>query len=148
MELPDDSTKRISERPAQSPRDCDGPSKPSGSDILLRKKERDGHIQLGVAFRNFNVYGFSSSDQHQHTAASYILDLPMILARLFKWRERSKSHILRECSGLLRSGEMLLVLGRPGSGCSTFLKVLAGETRGLHVDDVSKINYDGGCCSN
>lgn len=103
---------------------------------------------FGVAFRNLNVYGSSSLDQHQHTAASYILDTPKCLARLFRRRERSKSHILRDFSGLVRSGEMLLVLGRPGSGCSTLLKVSAGETRGLDIDDVSKINYDGEYCFN
>ena len=30
----------------------------------------------------------------------------------------------------LKDGEMLLVLGRPGSGCSTFLKTIALQTEG------------------
>ncbi|RYP58881.1 hypothetical protein DL770_010332 [Monosporascus sp. CRB-9-2] len=38
---------------------------------------------------------------------------------------------------------MLLVLGRPGSGCSTFLKTLAGDTHGFHVAQETKINYEG-----
>jgi ABC-type hemin transport system ATPase subunit len=38
---------------------------------------------------------------------------------------------------------MLLVLGRPGSGCSTMLKTIAGETHGLYVADNSHINYQG-----
>jgi energy-coupling factor transporter ATP-binding protein EcfA2 len=33
--------------------------------------------------------------------------------------------ILRDFDGLVKSGEMLVVLGRPGSGCSTFLKTIA-----------------------
>lgn len=32
--------------------------------------------------------------------------------------------------GCVRPGEMLLVLGRPGSGCSTFLKVIGNQRNG------------------
>lgn len=35
--------------------------------------------------------------------------------------------ILRKNSGLLQPGEMCLVLGRPGAGCSTFLKSIANQ---------------------
>lgn len=35
-----------------------------------------------------------------------------------------------ERQGCVRPGEMLLVLGRPGSGCSTFLKVLGNQRNG------------------
>lgn len=36
--------------------------------------------------------------------------------------------LIRNVNGLIREGEMLLVLGRPGSGCTTLLKTIAGET--------------------
>ena len=39
-------------------------------------------------------------------------------------------NILRNLRGLLRPGEMVLVLGRPGSGCTTFLKVIANQRFG------------------
>ncbi|KAJ5143326.1 uncharacterized protein N7515_002113 [Penicillium bovifimosum] len=51
--------------------------------------------------------------------------------------------ILHGLDGLLQSGELLLVLGRPGSGCSTFLKVLCGYLDGLNVDAASEIQYRG-----
>ena len=38
--------------------------------------------------------------------------------------------ILRNFRGLVRPGEMVLVLGRPGSGCTTFLKVIANQRFG------------------
>lgn len=38
---------------------------------------------------------------------------------------------------------MLTVLGRPGNGCSTLLKTLAGDTDGIFVDDQSLISYQG-----
>lgn len=37
---------------------------------------------------------------------------------------------MTELQGCVRPGEMLLVLGRPGSGCSTFLKVLGNQRSG------------------
>jgi ABC-type multidrug transport system ATPase subunit len=38
---------------------------------------------------------------------------------------------------------MLLVLGRPGSGCSAFLKTLSGFTRGFYLDNDAEISYQG-----
>jgi ABC-type uncharacterized transport system fused permease/ATPase subunit len=62
-------------------------------------------------------------------------------------RSGSKSqaavNILKGLDGALCSGELLLVLGKPGSGCSTFLKTLAGHTDGLRVNDRSKLSYRG-----
>lgn len=38
---------------------------------------------------------------------------------------------------------MLVVLGRPGSGCTTLLKTISGETHGFFIDEKSEINYQG-----
>lgn len=38
--------------------------------------------------------------------------------------------ILDGSSGCVKPGEMLLVLGRPGSGCTTLLKMLANKRKG------------------
>ncbi|KAJ5677168.1 uncharacterized protein N7477_002801, partial [Penicillium maclennaniae] len=54
-----------------------------------------------------------------------------------------QKHILREFDGVLKSGELLIVLGRPGSGCSTFLKSLSGELHGLKVGKGSDIQFNG-----
>lgn len=51
--------------------------------------------------------------------------------------------ILNEFEGVLKSGEMLIVLGRPGSGCSTLLKTLMGELSGLDMKEQSEIHYNG-----
>ena len=58
-------------------------------------------------------------------------------------RGKRKIQILRDFEGLVRSGEMLVVLGRPGSGCSTLLKTMSGETHGFYIADGSHINYQG-----
>ena len=38
--------------------------------------------------------------------------------------------ILKHFRGVAKPGEMVLVLGRPGSGCTTFLKVIANQRTG------------------
>ncbi|KAH9205011.1 hypothetical protein DL95DRAFT_318385, partial [Leptodontidium sp. 2 PMI_412] len=49
--------------------------------------------------------------------------------------------ILRNFEGLVRSGEMLVVLWPPGSGCSTLLKTISSETHGIYVAEDSELNY-------
>lgn len=58
-------------------------------------------------------------------------------------RDRDAAPILKGLEGVLESGQMLLVLGKPGSGCSTFLKVIAGHTDGLQIDSTSQLTYRG-----
>lgn len=46
--------------------------------------------------------------------------------------------------GVLRPGEMLLVLGRPGSGCSTFLRAVTSSLpNSLTLDPAACISYGG-----
>lgn len=45
--------------------------------------------------------------------------------------------------GVLEAGEMLVVLGPPGSGCTTMLKTIAGEMNGIYLDESSSLNYRG-----
>jgi ABC-type multidrug transport system ATPase subunit len=46
------------------------------------------------------------------------------------------------CSGLAKPGEMILVLGCPGSGCTTFLKAIANE-RGKYSSVAGEVCYAG-----
>jgi len=43
---------------------------------------------------------------------------------------KGERYLLKDFSGVVKSGEMMLVVGRPGSGCTTFLKALAGLHNG------------------
>ncbi|KAK4687938.1 hypothetical protein P7C73_g2176, partial [Tremellales sp. Uapishka_1] len=43
---------------------------------------------------------------------------------------QGERYLLKDFSGLVRAGEMMLVVGRPGSGCTTFLKTLSGLNHG------------------
>lgn len=56
---------------------------------------------------------------------------------------KRKVQILDNIDGVLDAGEMLVVLGPPGSGCTTLLKAIAGEMNGIYLDDEGEINYRG-----
>jgi ABC-type multidrug transport system ATPase subunit len=58
-------------------------------------------------------------------------------------RAKNQVKILDGFEGKVEPGEMLLVLGPPGSGCSTLLKTLAGRKEGLEVSKESHISYRG-----
>lgn len=110
----------------------------------LRRKAGQHRSQLGVSFRDLGVHGFfSSASSFQHTVVSYALALPRFVADRLSDRQPKKVPILHNLNGLVYDGEMLLVLGRPGSGCSTFLKALAGDTHGIYIDDTQAVNYQG-----
>ncbi|KAL2158180.1 hypothetical protein VTH06DRAFT_4748 [Thermothelomyces fergusii] len=104
---------------------------------------QQGHkpSHLGVLFRDLDVFGSGSALQLQETVDSVFL-APLRVGELLS-RSKQHKHILHGFNGLLRSGELLAVLGRPGSGCSTFLKTLCGELHGLTLGKNSTIHYNG-----
>jgi ABC-type multidrug transport system fused ATPase/permease subunit len=96
----------------------------------------------GTIFKKLRVTGTGSALMLQETVGD-LLVAPLRIGELFKGFKSEPKTILADFNGLVKSGEMLLVLGRPGSGCSTFLKSLAGELHGLNLDPTSVIHYDG-----
>ncbi|GAB1205453.1 hypothetical protein APSETT445_004129 [Aspergillus pseudonomiae] len=97
----------------------------------------------GVVFQNLNVSGSGSALQYQSTVGSILWE-PFRPQGLLSFVKKSpEKQILRNFDGLLKSGEMLIVLGRPGSGCSTFLKTLCGQLHGLKLRESSEIQYNG-----
>lgn len=130
----------------------DSPLNPNGEKFRARTwakavvdmMSREGHSfrTTGVAFQNLNVYGFGSATDYQKDVANVWLEVPTIARRLMGQGKR-RIDILRDFDGVVRKGEMLVVLGPPGSGCTTLLKTIAGEYNGIFVDDKSYFNYQG-----
>ncbi|KAJ5581724.1 hypothetical protein N7535_000344 [Penicillium sp. DV-2018c] len=110
--------------------------------ITSRDPERYPKRQAGLAFKNLSVHGFGSPTDYQKDVANSVLEIGAIF-RAITGTGKQKIQILREFDGLVKSGEMLVVLGRPGSGCSTFLKTIAGEMNGIFKDETSHLNYQG-----
>ncbi|KAL9601195.1 MAG: hypothetical protein Q9219_002695 [cf. Caloplaca sp. 3 TL-2023] len=109
------------------------------------EEEKTRHV--GLIFKNLTVTGMGLGAALQPTLSDPFMALPRLLAKLFS-RGKSVSGkppvrtILNDFTGCVRPGEMLLVLGRPGSGCSTFLKVLANQRFGFESID-GDVTYGG-----
>lgn len=102
--------------------------------------------RAGILFEKLAVSGSGAALQYQQTVAGMFL-APFEAAKSVFSREKHHKQILHNFNGLLESSELLVVLGRPGSGCSTLLKTLCGEVHGLGIDEDSSITYNGehGC---
>ncbi|KAE8149283.1 ABC-2 type transporter-domain-containing protein [Aspergillus avenaceus] len=110
---------------------------------LLDKEGIPRPRSTGAVFQNLNVSGSGAALQYQNTVGS-ILVAPLRPQNWLSLAKRApEKEILRNFDGLLKSGEMLIVLGRPGSGCSTFLKTLCGQLHGLKLRKSSEIQYNG-----
>lgn len=97
----------------------------------------------GVSFRNLSAFGYGTAADYQMDVANMWLKGLGWLRSIMGYGKKVRIDILREFEGYVRSGEMLVVLGRPGSGCSTFLKTIAGETHGMWLDEGKDIQYEG-----
>lgn len=75
--------------------------------------ERYRQRAAGVAFKNLHVHGFGSPTDFQADVLNSLLKVGD-LVRYATGTGLKKVQILREFDGLVRSGEMLVVLGRPG----------------------------------
>lgn len=73
-------------------------------------------------------------------------DLYRLLSSFFPFlpgpRGGKRRTLIHDVSGVVRDGEMMLVLGRPGSGCSTFLKAVANN-RESYASVEGEVSYGG-----
>ncbi|RSL52107.1 hypothetical protein CEP53_008201 [Fusarium sp. AF-6] len=96
-------------------------------DIFDADPDAAPHRTVGVAFRDLNIYGYTTGNQYQESVGNILLSAVSSMG----------------FDGIVEPGEMLLVLGPPGSGCSTLLKTLAGRNEALEVSKDSLLNYRG-----
>eukprot|EP01132_Coremiostelium_polycephalum_P003857 gene3857-4808_t len=101
--------------------------------------------KMGVSVRNLTVVG-------QGADVSIISDMMSPILWFASWFnpsawDKKKSQgttfdILHDVTGFCKDGEMLLVLGRPGAGCSTFLRLISNQRTG-YVECNGNVNYGG-----
>lgn len=98
----------------------------------------------GICFRDLSVFGYGNETDYQKNVSNIWLEVPGLVRR-FTTKDGGQRHIdiLRNFDGVVNAGEMLVVLGPPGAGCTTLLKTVAGEISGLYVDNKSYFNYQG-----
>ncbi|KAL4810836.1 ABC-2 type transporter-domain-containing protein, partial [Aspergillus unguis] len=100
---------------------------------------------LGVVWKDLTVKGVGLGAALQPTNADIFLGLPRLIKGLFTKGKKGGAPlrtILDDFTGCVRPGEMLLVLGRPGSGCSTFLKTIGNQRSGYKSVE-GDIHYGG-----
>ena len=83
--------------------------------------------ELGITWQNLSVQVISSEAAVNETVLSQF-NIP---TKIREGRQKPPLRtILNKSHGCVKPGEMLLVLGRPGSGCTTQLKMLANRRGG------------------
>ncbi|KAF2645644.1 ABC drug exporter AtrF [Massarina eburnea CBS 473.64] len=102
------------------------------------EKRKDGQSakKVGVVWKNLTVKGVGSTSTTVRTLPDAVIgtfgpDLYKIVSgfvpALRLGRHSQTRTLIHGFSGGLKDGQMMLVLGRPGSGCSTFLKAIANN---------------------
>ncbi|KAF4917720.1 ZEB2-regulated ABC transporter 1 [Colletotrichum viniferum] len=111
-------------------------------DIRADTSEGNPPKTTGIAFKDLNVFGFGTSTDYQKSVGNVFLEAATMVKKLAGAKEQRIDN-LHDLEGVVHSGEMLAVLGPPGSGCSTLLRTIAGDTHGFHISDGATINYQG-----
>jgi ATP-binding cassette subfamily G (WHITE) protein 2 (SNQ2) len=94
-----------------------------------------------VFFKDLRVRGAGAGATYLQDVGEKFLGPVKLIRRLLSHTRKPQRTILYGIDGVVKAGEMLLVLGQPGSGCSTMLKSLAGFTEGyVGWDGVVKYN--------
>ncbi len=110
--------------------------------VLIMPQSTD-NVTTSIAFHNLRVHGFSQQTDYQKTVASFCSSRFQYALNKIRNLPEARIDILKGVEGVVLPGEMLLVLGKPGAGCTTLLRTLAGQTHGLNVDQQSSFNYQG-----
>lgn len=100
---------------------------------------------LAMVYKDLRAYGQATDADYQSNFGNGIYKTisQFIQNRSASHREKNRFDILKPMDGMIEPGSLTVVLGRPGAGCSTFLKTLASQTHGFHVDKNSVVLYDG-----
>lgn len=100
--------------------------------------------RVGVIWNNLTVRGIGGVKNIVKTfpdAFVSFFNVPETLMHILGYGKNGKEFdILKNFRGVVKPGEMVLVLGRPGSGCTTFLKVIANQRFG-YVKIDGKVLY-------
>ncbi|KAH6900556.1 ABC-2 type transporter-domain-containing protein [Thelonectria olida] len=102
----------------------------------FEKRSESGSLKrVGVIYENLTVKGVGSTMSFVRTVPDAVIgtfgpDLYQLLSRylpFLRFKQPPTRTLIHDFTGCVRDGEMMLVLGRPGSGCSTFLKAVTNN---------------------
>lgn len=138
----------------------EGKEKEDEDDFSLDEFMREGHFEkrkdgrsakkVGVVYKDLTVKGVNSTATTVRTLPDALIgtfgpDLYRNLCRFLpflRFGHVETRTLINSFSGVVRDGEMMLVLGRPGAGCSTFLKAIANKREG-YTEVTGDVSYGG-----
>lgn len=101
---------------------------------LLISEWASANIRSGVIWQDLTVSGIGGVKNFISTFPDAVIGFFNIFSTIVNILGLNKKgrefDILKSFRGVVKPGEMVLVLGRPGSGCTTFLKVIANQRIG------------------
>lgn len=112
------------------------------------QSEEEQTRHSGVIFRDLTVTGVGLGASLQPTVGDIFMGLPRTISKLFTGGPKAASgkppvrELISHFDGCVRPGELLLVLGRPGAGCTTFLKAFSNQRDGFEGVH-GKVTYGG-----
>ncbi|CAK9439979.1 uncharacterized protein LODBEIA_P40790 [Lodderomyces beijingensis] len=111
--------------------------------VYFSKKQGIALRSSGITFQDLSVYGTDETFAVVPTVLDLLKGpiggLQQIISRL----RTPPKKILHNLNGMARPGEVVLVLGRPGAGCTTFLKSVSGTDFDLYRGVEGDVRYDG-----
>ncbi|OUM52137.1 hypothetical protein BVG19_g1297 [[Candida] boidinii] len=127
--------------------------------FLQRKDDENGlsNKSIDLIFKNFKIIGKNTTASKVKATSDLLLTPYTLIKNAISnsnnnsngntsngnFLKQSKTRqIIRNVTGYIKPGEMLLVLGRPGAGCSTLLKGLTGETQ-AYLKTEGSVTYNG-----
>lgn len=145
----------------QEEKDDDEEDDDEDDEFQLDQFMKQGHFEkrnggrsakkVGVTWKHLTVLGTGSTATFVKTLPDAILgtfgpDLYKIITNFFPKlalrKHKQTRKLIDDFTGVVKDGEMMLVLGKPGSGCSTFLKVIANQ-RESFADVQGEVHYGG-----
>ena len=90
--------------------------------------------RIGVLWDKLTVTSNGGARERVKTFPDAFIDFfnvpAMIMSLLGIGKKGKEFDILRDFKGVVKPGEMVLVLGKPGAGCTTFLKLITNQRHG------------------
>ncbi|PWN90960.1 hypothetical protein FA10DRAFT_267384 [Acaromyces ingoldii] len=111
---------------------------------ILQRRDEGGHgsRSMGLAFQDYTVTGIGAGVGLSKSIGDVLTEPLRIGSTIRAMRYPPIKTILHGFEGHVKPGEMLLVLGRPGSGCTTLLKSLASYRDGFR-SITGTVSYQG-----
>lgn len=97
---------------------------------------------VGVTFEGLTSTGVDAGATYWPSMSEIGYRIANIPKTLFKKKAVPQRKVISNVYGLIKPGEMLLVLGRPGAGCTSLLRTIAGEIKEFNHTK-GEILYDG-----